>query len=138
MGWSWLERWMATRIPDNSTMEDCPSTKIERRSPFFRKQFDLALEERESCGSNDISVSSENVVVLPSKVKDSYKPAKNYLKAQKTASQRSNLPGYQYMTRSSKVKFFFYPSVSIMLIICLLSSNVLCSLGGQDGFSEGS
>ncbi|KAG8075308.1 hypothetical protein GUJ93_ZPchr0006g43232 [Zizania palustris] len=63
VGWSWLERWMATRQA-SETADDCMSKNEDsgsaagRRVIVVRRRHDLACEEKESCGSNDVSVVS--------------------------------------------------------------------------------
>lgn len=65
VGWSWLERWMATRQAEPS-VDDCMSRNADtgsavagRRVVVVRRRSDqLAVEEKESCGSNDVSVVS--------------------------------------------------------------------------------
>ena len=65
MGWSWLERWMATRQADPA--DDCASKNAadagsavagRRVVVAVRRRQDVAaasVEEKESCGSNDVS-----------------------------------------------------------------------------------
>ncbi|KAG2607190.1 hypothetical protein PVAP13_4NG183200 [Panicum virgatum] len=66
VGWSWLERWMATRQGEPAA-DDCMSRNADtgsavagagRRVVVVRRRGDLAVEEKESCGSNDVSVVS--------------------------------------------------------------------------------
>ncbi|XP_071701443.1 protein IQ-DOMAIN 33-like [Rutidosis leptorrhynchoides] len=84
MSWSWLERWMATRQHDTSFRDI--SKQIEQLS-LNQKQIvkskvisDLSVEEKESCGSNDVSMHFDNVS-LSSKTgrKTCYKPVRNRL-----------------------------------------------------------
>ncbi|KAL8150989.1 hypothetical protein V2J09_020797 [Rumex salicifolius] len=61
VGWSWLERWMATRIPEGSSVEGQLTEQLgaatDTTRPIIRKKFlDLSFEEKESCGSNEVSV----------------------------------------------------------------------------------
>ncbi|KAF0903116.1 hypothetical protein E2562_025707 [Oryza meyeriana var. granulata] len=69
VGWSWLERWMATRQASEASADDCMSKNAAdsvgsaaaagRRVIVVRRRHDLAAgEEKESCGSNDVSVVS--------------------------------------------------------------------------------
>lgn len=73
VGWSWLERWMATRqASSEASADDCMSKNAAdagstaaaaggRRVIVVRRRHDLgagAGEEKESCGSNDVSVVS--------------------------------------------------------------------------------
>ncbi|KAG2612787.1 protein IQ-DOMAIN 1-like isoform X1 [Panicum virgatum] len=62
VGWSWLERWMATRQGEPAA-DDCMSRNADagsagRRVVVVRRRGNLAGEEKESCGSNDVSVVS--------------------------------------------------------------------------------
>ncbi|XP_062229249.1 protein IQ-DOMAIN 33-like isoform X2 [Phragmites australis] len=61
VGWSWLERWMATRQAEQAA-DDCMSRNTDsgsaRRVVVIRRRHDLAVEEKESCGSNDVSLSA--------------------------------------------------------------------------------
>ncbi|CAD6336315.1 unnamed protein product [Miscanthus lutarioriparius] len=67
VGWSWLERWMATRQAEPAA-DDCMSRNADTASATAaghrrvvvvrRRNNDLAVEEKESCGSNDVSVVS--------------------------------------------------------------------------------
>ncbi|KAL6603838.1 hypothetical protein ACP70R_044199 [Stipagrostis hirtigluma subsp. patula] len=61
VGWSWLERWMATRQAEPA--DDCMSRNadtgsVARRVVVVRRRHDVSGEEKESCGSNDVSVSA--------------------------------------------------------------------------------
>jgi hypothetical protein len=57
VGWSWLERWMATRQAE--PVDDCMSRNADtgsaRRVVVVRRRHDLAVEEKETCASNDVS-----------------------------------------------------------------------------------
>ncbi|KAK6118625.1 hypothetical protein DH2020_047617 [Rehmannia glutinosa] len=44
-GWSWLERWMAARQPE---ITDMSISRVRKR------MLDAAMEEKESCGSNEV------------------------------------------------------------------------------------
>ncbi|KAM0942551.1 putative IQ motif, EF-hand binding protein [Dioscorea sansibarensis] len=82
MGWSWLERWMATRLPDNSTNEG-----IDRRTTIVKKRLEMALEEKESCGSNDVSVNLDSSKTVSENASDGFGPIKNKMKAARSASR---------------------------------------------------
>ncbi|KAL6874171.1 hypothetical protein ACP4OV_014253 [Aristida adscensionis] len=60
VGWSWLERWMAARPAEPA--DDCMSRNADagsaRRVVVVRRRHDAAVEEKESCGSNDVSLSA--------------------------------------------------------------------------------
>ncbi|XP_031262109.1 protein IQ-DOMAIN 1 isoform X2 [Pistacia vera] len=107
MGWSWLERWMATRLHENSLVENPISKQLE---PFNNNQkfmvakrlFDVAGEEQESCGSNEVSVQIESFSVNSAKEIEGFKPRKNRLKAT-SVSRRKTVPSYQCPKECSKV-----------------------------------
>ena len=72
--WSWLERWMATRVTESSLGENNMSKQIEpvdnNRGFVVRKGIiDIAGEEKESCGSNEVSVQLESLSVTTPKEK---------------------------------------------------------------------
>ncbi|KAG8371260.1 hypothetical protein BUALT_Bualt13G0069100 [Buddleja alternifolia] len=52
-GWSWLERWMAAREPEIRTMEDEKTSVVRKR--IMLDAAASAMEEKESCGSNEVS-----------------------------------------------------------------------------------
>ncbi|XP_071723812.1 protein IQ-DOMAIN 33-like [Rutidosis leptorrhynchoides] len=59
MGWSWLERWMATRLPESLPVESKQSYNNHNVPNFVVRKsfFDFSIgEEKESCGSNEVSV----------------------------------------------------------------------------------
>lgn len=110
MGWSWLERWMATRIPETSSIESFAMNQFEpvdpnQRSVANKSVFDVGGEEKESCGSNEVSAQIERFSsVYESKAKDGIKPAKNRLKAARSISKRKTVPSYYNCPREhSKV-----------------------------------
>nr|CAD1831382.1 unnamed protein product [Ananas comosus var. bracteatus] len=110
IGWSWLERWMATRPPESSSAEDCLSKhfdtiSIEKRSILIKKRFDVAIEERESCGSNDVCVSFDgSSISTPYQTpRGGYRHVKNRLKATRSVSRRKTAFDYRSATRSRKV-----------------------------------
>ncbi|KAL2506223.1 IQ-domain 33 [Abeliophyllum distichum] len=90
VGWSWLDRWMATRLPENTMMEDQMCKQIEavssQQTTGIRKRLlDVAMEE-ESCGSNEVSLRVEvTSVAVP---KDVQRPTKNRNKATRNVSKR--------------------------------------------------
>nr|XP_043621908.1 protein IQ-DOMAIN 33 isoform X2 [Erigeron canadensis] len=107
MSWSWLERWMATRQHDTSFGDISKqfeqlngSQKLMVQSQILS---DLAGEEKESCGSNEVSMHFDNVS-LSSKTgeKSYYKPARNRLKAT-SISRRKTSPSYGFTKEYSKV-----------------------------------
>ncbi|XP_024023361.1 protein IQ-DOMAIN 1 isoform X2 [Morus notabilis] len=80
MGWSWLERWMATRFPETAPVESRTSKPVEliyrnQRFKTGKTFFEIAGEEKESCGSNEVSVSFDGISVA--NWKDGSKPTRN-------------------------------------------------------------
>ncbi|XP_057955291.1 protein IQ-DOMAIN 33 isoform X2 [Malania oleifera] len=107
IGWSWLERWMATRLPESSSVEDHICSQIEpiscAQSHAVRKElFDVGGEEKESCGSNDVSVKIESFSAPVPTERDGSKPAKNKLKVTRSVSRRKTVPSYQYPKEYTK------------------------------------
>ncbi|XP_077217247.1 IQ-domain 33 isoform X2 [Tasmannia lanceolata] len=108
LGWSWLERWMATRMPEHLSVEDRLSKCVEPNSSYQRstsitKRNDLKGEEKESCGSNDVSVGFDSLTITARINKDEYRHVKNRLKATRRVSRRKTVPSYQYTAHSTKV-----------------------------------
>ncbi|XP_022728161.1 protein IQ-DOMAIN 1-like [Durio zibethinus] len=108
MSWSWLERWMATRVPESSLGERNTSKQFEpadnnRRFVVRKGIADVAGEEKESCGSNEVSVQLESLSVTTPKEKDGYRPSKNRLEATRSISRRKTAPSYQLSKESGKV-----------------------------------
>lgn len=109
MGWSWLERWMATRVPERSSVESHTSNQLEpfrandQRLMVRKGFFDVAGEEKESCGSNEVSVQLDSFSVTTAAETDGFKPTKNRLKKTRTVSRRKTVPSYQCPKEGSKV-----------------------------------
>ncbi|KAF4396389.1 protein IQ-DOMAIN 33 [Cannabis sativa] len=109
MGWSWLERWMATRLPESSSVEsrvNKPVVDSMQRNQMFKTDnrfFDLAGEEKESCGSNEVSLSFDTLSVKSANDRDGFKPARNR-KTTRTVSRRKTVPSYQCQKDYTKVK----------------------------------
>ncbi|XP_019454683.1 PREDICTED: protein IQ-DOMAIN 1-like isoform X2 [Lupinus angustifolius] len=111
MSWSWLERWMATRLPDTSSIE---SHSMKQYDPFNSNHkfatktrfLDAAREEKESCGSNEVPLHYDNYSVSSIEEKVSFKPtkAKTNFKARRTVSRRKTVPSYQFLEEQPKVK----------------------------------
>ncbi|GAV62415.1 hypothetical protein CFOL_v3_05938 [Cephalotus follicularis] len=110
MGWSWLERWMATRLPHESSLsirsnagEQLEQTTNRCNQIYMvskRYNCDTAGEEKESCGSNEVSIHFNGLLsVTAPKQKDGYRPPKNRLKATRSVSKRKTVPTYQYCSR---------------------------------------
>jgi hypothetical protein len=109
MGWSWLERWMATRLPESSSVENQIQMKLEpidsSQNFMFRKGFfDAVGEEKESCGSNEVSVQFDSFSATEPKKEDGFKPTKTRLKATRSVSRRKTVPSYQCTKESAKVE----------------------------------
>ncbi|XP_054818337.1 protein IQ-DOMAIN 33 isoform X2 [Prosopis cineraria] len=113
MSWSWLERWMATRLPDSASVES-----HDYRFAVRKRFLDVACrEEKESCGSNEVSLhqfdkcsSTSQEVVVKDHDHDFINPpaatkAKNNLKARtrRTVSRRKTVPSYQFPEAHFKV-----------------------------------
>ncbi|KAI4308425.1 hypothetical protein L6164_031502 [Bauhinia variegata] len=110
MSWSWLERWMATRLPETSLVESHATKQHDlftgnQEFAIKNRFLDLAREEKESCGSNEVSVQFENSSVTSRDEKDGFKPetTKNNLKARRTVSRRKTVPSYQFTEENSKI-----------------------------------
>lgn len=111
MGWSWLERWMATRLPESSLFEDQIYKQLETNDGnqgfmLGKRIFDLAGEEKESCGSNEVSVQFESFKATAPKEREGLKSTKNRLKATRSVSRRKTVPSIQCTKQSSKVERF--------------------------------
>ncbi|MCL7039319.1 hypothetical protein MKW94_015554 [Papaver nudicaule] len=94
MGWSWLERWMATRIPEASSVDDRMSSRLEpissdRRPIIIKRNFDVPGEE-ESCGSNEVSLGVDILKITAPKETEISKPIKSTLKATKNGPRRKS------------------------------------------------
>ncbi|XP_028795954.1 protein IQ-DOMAIN 1 [Neltuma alba] len=108
MSWSWLERWMATRLPDTASGDESRHGLSSNHQIFtVRKRFlDVAREEKESCGSNEVpfqfdnysinSTSSQEVLkkdhelILPPATKEK----NNHKGRRRTVSRRKTVPSY--------------------------------------------
>ncbi|KAJ6401407.1 hypothetical protein OIU84_016758 [Salix udensis] len=133
MSWSWLERWMATRVPECS-VESCTGKQLEPVNNNYTFDFgerfsDVAVEEKESCGSNEVSVQFDSLSIA-SNNKDGFKHTKSRLT--RTISRRKTAPSYQCPTDQAKVNFpilhsFRKSSSSSMYNSTLLLSSSLSS-----------
>ncbi|OMP03168.1 IQ motif, EF-hand binding site [Corchorus capsularis] len=108
MSWSWLERWMATRVPEssfveNSTSKEFAPVECSRKFVARRRIIDVAGEEKESCGSNEVSVQLDNLSAVTPNESDGYQPPKNRFKATRSISRRKTVPSYQLSKESGKV-----------------------------------
>ncbi|PKI64195.1 hypothetical protein CRG98_015382 [Punica granatum] len=89
MGWSWLERWMATR---ESSIAAGPGNQ---RFIVGKRLLDLAGEEKESCGSNEVSVHFDSVSLTAAEDRDCSKPGINGNKSTKNMTNHKTSPGRQ-------------------------------------------
>ncbi|KAA8524777.1 hypothetical protein F0562_011200 [Nyssa sinensis] len=108
MGWSWLERWMATRLSEGSSVDGHINKQLERsnsnqRSMVRKRLFDVAGEEKESCGSNEVPVQIDSILEPAPKERDYSKLAKNRVKATRSVSRRKTVPSYHYPKEHPKV-----------------------------------
>ncbi|XP_022854303.1 uncharacterized protein LOC111375670 [Olea europaea var. sylvestris] len=97
LGWSWLERWMVTRLLESTMTEDQMYKQIEavsghQTNGMRKRLLDVAMEEKESCGSNDVSLRIEvRSVAAP---KDIPRPTKNRIKTTRKISKRDAASSY--------------------------------------------
>ncbi|KAL8238108.1 hypothetical protein R6Q59_019189 [Mikania micrantha] len=97
MSWSWLERWMATRQHDTSFGDI--SKRFEQlngnQKLMVKRRVisNLAGEEKESCGSNEVSVHFDNVSLSSKTTDKPYSKPRNRVKAT-SALRRKKLPRY--------------------------------------------
>lgn len=125
MSWSWLERWMATRLPETSSVES-HAMSMKHYDPFssddkitIRTRFlDAAGEEKESCGSNELPLHFDNYSLNSQEEKVSFKPQtpKRNFKARRTVSRRKTVPSYQFHEDLPKVKSETYLNDLCLLI----------------------
>ncbi|GLT30173.1 hypothetical protein SLA2020_049910 [Shorea laevis] len=91
MSWSWLERWMATRIPESIVVENS-----NQRVVVQKRLTDFVGEEKESCGSNEVPVHQFDCLsVSESSEKDGHRSSMNSLKTAKNISRMKTVPSYQ-------------------------------------------
>lgn len=107
VSWSWLERWMATRLHEGSSVEThtrTASQAIDNNQSLVINQrlFDIAAEEKESCGSNEVSVRSVNFSADAVKDTDG-NLSKNRSKASSHVSRRKTVPSLQLHGDFTKV-----------------------------------
>lgn len=96
VGWSWLERWMATRQAEpgaddsaSKNATDAGSAVAGRRVVVVRRRQDVAVEEKESCGSNDVSaISFDGSSAGGRSGLSCYRPGKNRLRGARSLPRR--------------------------------------------------
>ncbi|KAI7734810.1 hypothetical protein M8C21_017783 [Ambrosia artemisiifolia] len=108
MSWSWLERWMATRQHDTSFGDISKQyEQLNGNQKLMVKNrviSDLAGEEKESCGSNEVSVQFDNVSLSSKSGEKSYgKPVRNRVKAT-NVTRRKKSTRYGVTKASCKCK----------------------------------
>ncbi|MED6125146.1 hypothetical protein PIB30_065952 [Stylosanthes scabra] len=110
MSWSWLERWMATRVPDTAALSaeshalkqhDPPNINFTIKTRFLDA---AAGEEKESCGSNEVLPHFDNYSVNSREENCSFKSQeKTNFKDRRTVSRRKTVPSYQFLEEQPKV-----------------------------------
>ena len=100
---------MATQLPESSSFESFEMNQLEtinvnQRSVVKKRFLDLAGEEKESCGSNDVSVQFDSISLSAPREKYDSKSTKNRLKATRSISRRKTVPSYNCPREHSKVK----------------------------------
>ncbi|KAK7372574.1 hypothetical protein VNO80_05959 [Phaseolus coccineus] len=111
MSWSWLERWMATRLPETSSVESHAMKQYDpsnstHKFTIMTRFLDASGEEKESCGSNEVPLHFDNYSINSQEEKVSFKPhiTKTNFKARRTVSRRKTVPSYQlYEEQQPKV-----------------------------------
>ncbi|MED6210463.1 hypothetical protein PIB30_064339 [Stylosanthes scabra] len=111
MSWSWLERWMATRVPDTAALS-AESHALKQHDPPNSTNFTIktrfldaaAGEEKESCGSNEVLPHFDSYSVNSIEENCSFKSQeKTNFKARRTVSRRKTVPSYQFLEEQPKV-----------------------------------
>lgn len=90
IGWNWLERWMATRVPDST------QTNIQMKSQrLVRKNTSFSIAgELESCASNDIPLQFESIS----------EEETEELHREKSISKRKSAPSYKTQRRHNRLQ----------------------------------
>eukprot|EP00257_Ricinus_communis_P027444 XP_025014858.1 protein IQ-DOMAIN 1 isoform X2 [Ricinus communis] len=107
MGWSWLERWMATRLPECS-VESHTSKQFEpinssHKLAARKRIFDIAGEERESCGSNEVSVQFDSMSMTTASEDGGVQTRRNWARSTRAISRRKTVPSYHCQKENSQV-----------------------------------
>ncbi|XP_018447381.1 protein IQ-DOMAIN 33 isoform X2 [Raphanus sativus] len=94
IGWNWLERWMATRVPESTQVE--ARTNIQMKSQrLVRKNTSFSIAgELESCASNDIPLQFESI--SEEETED--------LQREKSISKRKSAPSYKTQRRHNRLQ----------------------------------
>ncbi|KAI3809718.1 hypothetical protein L1987_19318 [Smallanthus sonchifolius] len=95
MSWSWLERWMATRQHDTSFRDISKQfEQLNGNQKLMVKSrviSDLAGEEKESCGSNEVSMHFDNGSLSSKTTEKSYSiPVRNRVKAKSVLRRKKS------------------------------------------------
>lgn len=107
LGWSWLERWMATRQQEHAS-ELSQVSSVQRRL-VIRKRFNGAVEEKESCGSNDVSVNFDASSIASQNPRSGCQPTSRRKSNSKRSASRRKITASNHCAphSSSKVNVFF-------------------------------
>ncbi|CAL1381953.1 unnamed protein product [Linum trigynum] len=107
MSWHWLERWMATRAPEfsfeshsNKQSEQSANNNSHRQGKS--RCFDLAVAERESCGSNEVPVPDESSETDAGLENGSFISTRKRTKPVRSISRRKTAPCYQCPPKEQK------------------------------------
>ncbi|KAL3754419.1 hypothetical protein ACJRO7_001625 [Eucalyptus globulus] len=105
MSWSWLERWMATRVLESPSVGSHVNMQIPPRNRVKKRLLDVAGEEIESCGSNEVSVHLDALSVRATGVGKNLKPTRIRPKAtnKRSVSRRKTVPSQQCPKEYEKV-----------------------------------
>lgn len=100
---------MAARPAENSMADDCLSRHLEpinsyKRPIVIKKRFDVAFEEKESCGSNDVAVSFHGSMEASQVSSTGYSPVENMLTATRSVTRRKIYSDYHYKKKGIKVR----------------------------------
>ncbi|KAK4276387.1 hypothetical protein QN277_019336 [Acacia crassicarpa] len=112
MSWSWLERWMATRLPDTASLESHNGLNNNNHRFAVRERFlDVACrEEKESCGSNEVPLQFDNYSTTSQEVKDhqfippSTKAKSKLQGRRRIVSMRKTVPSFQFSGEHFKLQ----------------------------------
>ncbi|MED6131558.1 hypothetical protein PIB30_010878 [Stylosanthes scabra] len=113
MSWSWLEWWLATRVPDTAALSaeshalkphDPPNSNFTIKTRFLDA---AAREEKVSCGSNEVLPHFDSYSVNSREENCSFKSQeKTNFKARRTVSRQKTVPSYQFLEEQPKVYSF--------------------------------
>ncbi|XP_042473907.1 protein IQ-DOMAIN 33-like [Zingiber officinale] len=103
LGWSWLERWMATRQQEHASEFSQASSVIQRRM-VIRKRSNAAVEEKESCGSNDVSVNFDASSVASQNPRNGCQPTSRRKSNSKRSASRRKITASNHSAPHSSSK----------------------------------